>query len=65
MTKWSVLVFAFLAALLQLGIVPSLIQTLFTGFVAALTLAIGLSFGLGGKEVAAEFLGKLKKEVRE
>ncbi len=64
-TKWSILVFAFLAALLQLGIVPSLIQTLFTGFVAALTLGIGLSFGLGGKEVAAEFLDGLKKEVRD
>ncbi len=65
MTKWSVLVFAMLAALLQLGIVPSLIQTLFTGFVAAVTLAIGLSFGLGGKDTAAEFLDKLKKEVRD
>ncbi len=64
-TKWSILVFAFLAALLQLGIVPSLIQTLFTGFVAALTLGIGLSFGLGGKESAAEFLNNLKKEVRD
>lgn len=64
-TKWSILVFAVLAALLQLGIVPSLIQTLFTGFVAALTLAIGLSFGLGGKETAAEFLSKLKNEIKE
>jgi len=64
-TKWSILVFAFLAALLQLGIVPSLIQTLFTGFVAALTLGIGLSFGLGGKDVASEFLNSIKKEVRD
>lgn len=64
-TKWSILVFAFLAALLQLGIVPSLIQTLFTGFIAALTLGIGLSFGLGGKDIAAEFLNDMKKSVRD
>jgi len=64
-TKWSILVFAFLSALLQLGIIPALIQTLFTGFVAALSISIGLAFGLGGKEVAAEFLGKLKKEIGE
>ena len=64
-TKWSVLIFALLAALLQLGIVPSLIQTLFTGFIAALTLAIGLSFGLGGRETAAELLDKLKNEVKD
>lgn len=63
--KWSVLVFAILAALLQLGIVPSLIQTLFTGFIAALSIALGLSFGLGGKDLAAQVLDKLSKEVRD
>jgi len=64
-TKWAILIFALLAALLQLGIVPALIETLFTGFIAALALAIGLSCGLGGKEIASEFLGKLRKETRE
>jgi len=64
-TKWSIMVFAILAALLQLGIVPSLIQTLFTGFVAALTLSLGLSFGLGGKEAAVDILRKLREEIQE
>lgn len=64
-TKWVILIFAVLAALLQLGIVPSLIQTLFTGLIAALSLGLGLAFGLGGKDVAAQILGNLRKEVSE
>ena len=61
--KWAVMVFAVLAALLQLGIVPALIQTLFTGLIAALVISSGLAFGLGGKEVAIEILNKLKRDV--
>jgi small-conductance mechanosensitive channel len=64
-TKWTVLIFALLAALLQLGIAPALIQTLFTGLVAALAISAGLAFGLGGKELAAHLLSKLRKEVSE
>ena len=65
MTKWAILIFAVLAALLQLGIVPALIQTIFTGFVAALAIAAGLAFGLGGKDLAAQILSRAKKEVSE
>lgn len=64
-TKWAILVFAFLAALIQLGIVPSLIQTLFTGVIAALVISLGLAFGLGGKELASEILSKLKREISD
>lgn len=64
-TKWSILVFAFLAALIQLGIVPALIQTIFTGFIAALAIAAGLAFGLGGKDLASQILGRLKKDISE
>ncbi len=62
-TKWSILVFAILAALLQLGVVPSLIQTIFTGVVAALVISTGLAFGLGGKDLAAQILEKIRKDV--
>lgn len=64
-TKWVILVFAILAALIQLGIVPALIQTVFTGLVAALALGVGLAFGLGGKEVAGQVLSNFRKEVIE
>lgn len=63
MTKWSIWIFALLAALVQLGIAAALIQTLFTGVVIALSLAFGLAFGLGGKEHASDFIAKVRKEI--
>ena len=54
-SRLSVIVFATLAALLQLGIAPSLIQILFAGVV----LALALAFGLGGRAKAAETLDKM------
>lgn len=63
LTKWSVLVFAFLAALSQLGIAGALVNTLIMGFVAMLALAGGLAFGLGGRDVAAAWLEKIREEV--
>ena len=51
-SKYSVVLFAVLAALIQLGIAPSLIQILFSGIV----LAMALAFGLGGREKAAKIL---------
>lgn len=62
-TRWAIFVFAVLAALVQLGIAPSLINTLFTGLVALLAIAGGLAFGLGGKEAAQDFLAKLRKDM--
>jgi len=62
--RWSIWIFAIVAALLQLGVASVLIQTVVTGLVAALALAFGLAFGLGGKEAAAEFLAKVKGELR-
>lgn len=64
-TKWSIWIFAALAALFQLGIGATFIQTLFTGLVVALALAFGLSFGLGGKEAAARYLEKLRLEISD
>lgn len=63
MAKWAILVFSFMAALVQLQIAPDLIRTLFTGLVFMLALAGGLAFGLGGKEHASQFLSRLKKEI--
>lgn len=56
--KWAIWIFAILTALFHLGIAPSLIQTLFMGIVVAAALAVGLAFGLGGKDVAGKMLEK-------
>lgn len=62
-TKWSIWIFAILAALYQLGIAGIFAQTLFTGFVAMLAIAGGLAFGLGGKEAASQYVEKLKRDL--
>jgi len=59
--RWVILVFAILAALSQLGIAQYFISTLFTGFVAAVAIALGLAFGLGGKEAAKDLIDEIKK----
>ncbi|MDO8589797.1 MAG: hypothetical protein Q7R69_00800 [bacterium] len=61
--KWAIWIFAILVALSQLGIAAAFSQTLFTGIVIAVSLALGLSFGLGGQEAASRFLEKLRGEM--
>lgn len=61
--KWAVWVFAILVALSQLGIAAAFSQTLFTGIVIAISLALGLSFGLGGQEAAGRFIERLRGEM--
>ncbi|MDP3784543.1 MAG: hypothetical protein Q8R12_00470 [bacterium] len=61
--KWSIWIFAILAALFQLGIAGPFVQTIFTAFVAMVALAGGLAFGLGGREAAARYLEKLRSDI--
>ncbi len=51
----AVLAFAIIAALNELNIAPIVVNTLYIGLVAALSLALGLAFGLGGRETAARY----------
>jgi len=61
--KWAIWIFAILVALSQLGIAVAFSQTLFTGVVIAVSLALGLSFGLGGQETASRFIEKIRGEI--
>jgi hypothetical protein len=61
--KWAIWITAVLAALDQLGVAPAFVQTLFTGFVVAASLAFGLAFGLGGKDAAARIIEHVRSEI--
>lgn len=61
--KWAVWVFTILVVLSQLGIAAAFSQTLFTGIVIAVSLALGLSFGLGGQDAAAKFIERARSEM--
>ena len=61
--RWAVLVFVFLIVLNQLGIASDLIQILFTGIVAMVSIAGGLAFGLGGKDAARDVIEKFRKKL--
>jgi len=63
--KWSIWIFAILAILRQLIIVPELVETLFKALVYGIVAILVISFGLGGKEVATEILQNLKKKLTE
>lgn len=59
--RYAIIVFAVLAALAQLQIAPEMMQMLFGGFVFAASLALGLSFGLGGREAAARYIERVTR----
>lgn len=61
-TVWA---FAIVVAINQLGIATNLINTLFTGFVGALAIALGLAFGLGGRDLASRTLENWYDQAQE
>ncbi len=63
--RYAIWIFALLAALAQLNVATAFVQTLFTGVVIAVSLAVGLAFGLGGQASAARYLDKLQSEIRD
>jgi hypothetical protein len=63
LAKWAIIIFALMASLIQLNIASSLVQTLFTGFIAMISLAGGIAFGLGGQESAKIWLKSVKKKL--
>ena len=64
-TKWSVWIFALLTALFNLGIAPNIILNVVTDLFAGLALALGLSFGLGGKDSAQKIIEKTLHNITD
>jgi hypothetical protein len=67
--SWLVVIFATLAAINELGIAQSLINILFIGVVAMLSLGFGLAIGLGAKDLVSRILQEwyenLRKEIKK
>lgn len=62
MVVWA---FAVVVAVNQIGIASELVNIMFTAIVGALALGLGLAFGLGGRETAAEILRKWYARAQE
>jgi hypothetical protein len=54
LTQYIIIGFAVIAAIDQLGIAATLVHTLLIGLIGSVALAVGLAFGLGGRDVAAQ-----------
>jgi Conserved TM helix len=52
-SRVAIMAFAVIVAVNQIGIAATLVNTLFMAVVFALALAVGLAFGLGGRDTAA------------
>lgn len=56
--SYLVVIVAALAAINELGIAQSLINIIFVGVIATLSLGLGLALGLGAKDVVSQMLGE-------
>jgi len=63
--RWAIWIFAILAILAQLGVAAEIVQVLITGFVALIVISCSLAFGLGGRDLARDFLQGLQNKFRE
>jgi hypothetical protein len=60
----AVWIFAIIVAVNQIGIAKELVNTLFMGAVALAVIALGLSFGLGGRDLAGNLLKRWYGEAQ-
>ncbi|NCP47229.1 hypothetical protein AUJ42_01250 [Candidatus Collierbacteria bacterium CG1_02_44_10] len=63
--SYAVMTFFVLAALSQLGIASFFINTVFVGFIMAVALALGLSLGLGSKDITKKVLEDWYKKIEK
>jgi hypothetical protein len=64
-TSYLIMVVTVLAAISQLGIAQPFVGTLFIGFVSMLSLALGLGFGLGSKDLIKQVLEDWHKNFKK
>jgi hypothetical protein len=60
--RWFVIVLSMTMALYQLGIAEKVIMVAFTITFGGVVLALSVAFGWGGRDLAREFLERLRKE---
>lgn len=65
LTRWVIWIFAILIGLTQIGIADTLVNTFFTGITFAVALAVGLAFGLGGRDAAARSIEKIQQQIAD
>lgn len=65
LARWVVIFVAFFAAVDQLKIAPALVETFFQGLTWTLVLVIGLSIGLGSKDIVARVLDDWYKRLHK
>ena len=65
LARWSILIFSFLIALDQLKVAPELIRIFVMGIVAMAAIAGGLAFGMGGRDLAGDWLSDLRKKIQD
>jgi small-conductance mechanosensitive channel len=61
--RFSIRILAVLAILYQLNIAQALVLSIFIAFLATLALALGISFGIGGKDIAKKVLDEIKNKL--
>ena len=64
-TSYLIMVVTVLAVISQLGIAQPFVGTIFIGFVAMLSLALGLGFGLGSKDLIKQILEDWHKNFKK
>ena len=64
-TQWAIVVFSALIALNELGVANEIIQSMVVGIIAAISLALGLAFGLGGQQAASDFLNRVRGDIEK
>lgn len=63
--SYTILVFSILAAISELQIAANFIYIFFIGFITTLSLALGLAFGLGSKDLVNQILSDWYKDFKK